>query len=55
MKNDTFTPTNHPKGYEVCRNLEVVHEQLPKLCWQERVFIIHSSILALQQVQGLEV
>lgn len=41
-------------GYEVYRNVEVIDEQLPQLCWTERVFIIHSPTLALQQAQGLE-
>lgn len=41
-------------GYEVCRHVEVINEQLPLLCWQERVLIIHSPTLAKQQVQGLE-
>jgi hypothetical protein len=41
-------------GYEVCRDVEAVDEQLPLLCWQERVFVIHSKIVAKQQLQGLE-
>jgi transposase len=41
-------------GYEVCRCVEVVDEQLPLLCWQERVLIIHSPTVAKQQLQGLE-
>ncbi|OUL29484.1 hypothetical protein [Nostoc sp. 106C] len=36
-------------GYEVCRHVEVVDEQLPLLCWPERVLIVHSSTLAKQQ------
>lgn len=38
----------------MCRNIEVVDEQLPKLCWQERVFMIHSQTFAQKQAQGLE-
>lgn len=33
---------------------EVIDEQLPLLCSQERVLIIHSPTLAKQLFQGLE-
>lgn len=40
-------------GYEVCRTIEAAYEQ-QQISWTERVFIIHSPKLALQQSQGLE-